>query len=147
MPVSLVAPAGRSVEDELATGAVGADGFRESAIDDHDGVDAAIAPVWEDFVARGGDGAIGGERIGGGTPLAFVCGLAVDVEWLGGKPDDGEGVETASVSSHLDEEVSCPAVCVECALDDAIFALGLFFSFDGDGGGRSWWGGEILRWW
>lgn len=87
------------VDAELAARivVVGIDG--EGAIDDDDGVDAAVAPIGEHLVGQGaGGGAVGGD------PLALEPGAAVDVDGLGGEANHCECGGAAAVGPHLDEE-------------------------------------------
>lgn len=77
--------------EQLSTGTVVADGKREGAVDDNDSVDAAIAPVREDFVTGGGDILlILGYVVW--DPLAKVCGFGEKVEGFGSDTNDSESV-------------------------------------------------------
>ena len=90
------------VEDELPAGVVGVGDSRERAVDDDDGVHAAVAPVRKHVVRLGR----AHRRRGGdvGLPLAAEPGLAVDVRGLGREPDDREGVGSTAVRAHLHEQ-------------------------------------------
>ena len=92
------------VEDEPAASVVGVGDARERAVDDDDGVDAAVAPVREHVVRLGGAHRRRGRGGAVGLPLAAEPGLAVDVRGLGREPDDREGVGPPAVRAHLHEQ-------------------------------------------
>lgn len=68
--------------DEQFPAGYSAGGDGKGAVDDHDGVDPAVAPVREDFLAGNGDGF---QNLAGGgiwDPFTLVSGFSENVEGL-----------------------------------------------------------------